>query len=625
MKPPNIPLDEPRRLAALKDLYLLDTETDPVFDHITQSAQMLCDAPIALITLVDSDRQWFKSRAGLDIRETARDISFCAHAILDDQLFVVNDASRDGRFAGNPLVLGAPCIRAYAGMPLRAPTGERIGTLCVIDTVPRSFSEKELASLRLLAAIVEDKLRWSKNHFRLAYHDPLTKLPNRLLMQDQLKLALLQAERHKLSVALLYLNIDRFRNINQSLGHTGGDALLKMVTHRIENCVDEKGILARIGADEFVIILPALTSHDAIPKLAAKILENISRPFEIEGQEIIATASIGVSVFPRDGNKPNALITCADRALCHAKEAGRNAVSFFAAEMNIDAAERLHLHNYLRRAIERKEFVLHYQPQIDLASGEIVGVEALIRWHHRTLGLLPPGRFIAAAEESGLIVEIGEWVLREACREAMAWQRDGLPPLVVAVNLSALQFKRSNFEECVSSALAEAGLDAPYLELELTESILISDTETTLATVQRLKKLGVGLSIDDFGTGYSSLAYLRRFKVDKLKIDQSFISDLGSGTEDVAIVQAIIQMATSLGLKTIAEGVESPLQLATLRELKCDISQGYLFAKPMPGDEFRRYARDSLEKCVRPGSGEKRDALSCPSIDEARGRRKVAV
>jgi diguanylate cyclase (GGDEF)-like protein/PAS domain S-box-containing protein len=428
----------------------------------------------------------------------------------------------------------------------------------------------------------------------LAYHDPLTGLPNRVLLQDRLQQAVALAERNGTSLALVFLDLDNFKKINDSLGHAAGDALLKEVALRLKRCVRDADTISRQGGDEFVIILRDLHGGDACLPALGKIMETLQEPFISEGNELSTSASLGIALYPDDGTDFETLRKKADMAMYRAKEAGRNTYRFFDEAMDVEAVEHLLMRSGLRRALERQEFVLHYQPQIDLATGQIVGAEALLRWQHPEYGVVPPGRFIPVAEESALIVPIGEWVLRETCRQAMAWQRAGLPPLVLAVNLSAVQFRRGSVEETVLQALAASGLKSEYLELELTESILIQNVEQVMAAVQRLKQLGVKLSIDDFGTGYSSLSYLKRFDIDKLKIDQSFIRDLASDPDDAAIVRAIIQMAHSLGLRAIAEGVETPDLLPQLQAFGCDEAQGYYYARPMPAAEFERYLRAHL-------------------------------
>lgn len=436
---------------------------------------------------------------------------------------------------------------------------------------------------------ISDRLAVQKQIEFLAFHDALTRLPNRLLARDHFEQAVLAIERESAKVAVLFIDLDNFKTINDSLGHTIGDGLLKGVAVRLRECLREIDTLSRQGGDEFLIVLNNMRDTDSITLVAEKILKRIAEPFSIEQHEFSISLSIGISVYQDDSNDFDTLLKQADTAMYQAKESGRNAYRFHTEQMNIDAVEHLNMRNGLRYALEHDELVLHYQPQFSLATGAIFGAEALIRWKSPELGMVAPGRFISVAEDSGLIVPIGEWVLKEACRQAVAWQQAGLPELLVAVNLSAVQFKRGDVEQSVIQALSESGLDPALLELELTESILIKDTEKVLDTVRRLKSLGVKLSIDDFGTGYSSLSYLKRFNVDKLKIDQSFVRDMVDDPNDAAIVSAIIQMAKSLNLTTIAEGVENERQLAMLKLHHCNEVQGYHFSRPLPAEEFAKF------------------------------------
>lgn len=436
--------------------------------------------------------------------------------------------------------------------------------------------------------ITENRVAEAQIEF-LAYHDALTGLPNRLLAKDHMELVTSYADRADAKAALMFLDLDNFKMINDSLGHFIGDALLKQVAARLRECVRGNDTISRQGGDEFLIVLADVHDSDTITNISEKILERLAESFEIEGHDLSISISIGIAVYPDDARDFDTLLKKADTAMYIAKEAGRNTYRFYTEQMNVDAVEHLHLRANLRRALERDEFSLYYQPQISLASGAVIGAEALIRWNHPELGMIAPGRFIPIAEESGLIVQIGEWVLREACRQAAAWQQAGLPELLVAVNLSAVQFRRGDLERSVTRALTESGCDPTLLELELTESILIQNPESVLQTVKRLKTLGIKFSVDDFGTGYSSLAYLKRFAVDKLKIDQSFIRDLSNDPENAAIVRAIVQMARSLNLKTIAEGVEDEQVLTFLRLNHCDEAQGYYFARPLPANEFEQF------------------------------------
>lgn len=447
---------------------------------------------------------------------------------------------------------------------------------------------KPLVAIGTVQEITQSKVSEAHIEF-LAFHDALTKLPNRLLAKDRMALAMAYADRLDAKAALLFIDLDKFKSINDSLGHLAGDALLKGVANRLRECVRETETVCRQGGDEFLIILSAMHDTDRIAKVADKILEKMASPFNIEGHQLFTSMSIGVAVYPDDGNDFEVLVKEADTAMYHAKEAGRNTYRFYTEQMNVDATSHLKTRNDLSKALAHEEFVLYYQPQIDINSAETVGVEALIRWNHPEYGLISAKDIIPIAEDSGLIIPIGQWVLKEACRQAVAWHEAGLADMVVSVNLSPVQFKRGDLEKTVMLALSESGLDPKYLDLELTESILIEDSEHALMLLQRLKALGVKLSIDDFGTGYSSLAYLKRFDVDKLKIDQSFIRDLANNREDEAIVRAIIQMAHSLALKTIAEGVEQEPALKILHDLNCDEVQGAYFAMPLPNDKIVNY------------------------------------
>jgi diguanylate cyclase (GGDEF)-like protein len=420
----------------------------------------------------------------------------------------------------------------------------------------------------------------------LAHHDPLTGLPNRLLLYDRFAQAVAHADRTHSKVALLFLDLDRFKTINDSLGHPVGDKLLQTLAGRLQECIRDTDTISRQGGDEFVILATELRDPDTAAGIAQKMLEQVRQTVDIDGHALNASFSIGISLYPDDGADFDTLLQKSDTAMYHAKDAGRNAYRFFTQQMNIDALERLLIQNRLRRAVEENEFILHYQPQIDLASGRVVGAEALVRWNNPELGLVGPTRFIPIAEESGQIVALGEWVLYEACRQAQAWRIAGLPALTMAVNVSALQIQRGNFVETVIAALSASGLDAAGLELELTESILIQNVEKTLETVRKLQSLGIKISIDDFGTGYSSLSYLKRFAIDRIKIDRSFVRDISSDPEDAAIVRAIIQMARSLHLTTLAEGAETQAQVDYLRQEGCEEIQGFFYSRPLTAENF---------------------------------------
>jgi diguanylate cyclase (GGDEF)-like protein/PAS domain S-box-containing protein len=428
----------------------------------------------------------------------------------------------------------------------------------------------------------------------LAHHDPLTSLPNRTLFQDRLEQSLTRAERTEQRVALLFLDLDRFKTINDSLGHLAGDRLLQAVSERLRDCVRDTDTICRQGGDEFLIVLADLADADVPARIAEKILRRLSEPFDVGGHSLGTSFSIGIAVFPDDGRTADALMKNADTAMYHAKENGRNTYRFFTEQMNANALERLQLENHLRQALERGELLLNYQPQVDMETGVILGGEALIRWQSAELGFVPPGRFIPIAEESGLIVPIGRWVLRQACLHAKAWQDAGFTDVAVAVNISPLQFRRDDIVAVVSDVLRETGLAPEYLELEITESLIMQHAESVLDTMQNLKALGVRLSIDDFGTGYSSLSYLKRFAVDRLKIDQSFVRDIADDPDDAAIVRAIIQMGKSLKLDVVAEGAESRAQVDFLIREGCRVAQGYFFCPPVAYDVFTRVLQQGI-------------------------------
>jgi len=420
---------------------------------------------------------------------------------------------------------------------------------------------------------------------RLAQHDILTNLPNRTLLQDRLTQAIATASRNNSRIAVLFLDLDGFKHINDSLSHATGDRLLQLVAKRLLAAVRTSDTVSRLGGDEFVILLSEVAHAGDAGVKAGKILTALSAPFEMEQITLRVTASIGVTTYPEDGQTAELLMRNADLAMYQAKEKGRGNYQFFEKGMNVRAVERQSIEGDLRCALERDEFVMHYQPKIDLKSGEITGVEALIRWQHPERGIVGPLQFISVAEDCGLMLPIGKWVLRESCRQAKAWQDAGLPPIEMAVNVSSIEFRNDEFLEGVSTILNETGLEPRFLELELTESVLMQHAEFSVPVLQKLKALGVGLAIDDFGTGYSSLSYLRQFPIDTLKVDQSFIHEINADTDEATIISAVINMGCRMKHRVIAEGVETAEQLAFLRAHGCDEGQGYYFGRPMPATE----------------------------------------
>jgi len=417
-------------------------------------------------------------------------------------------------------------------------------------------------------------------------HDLLTGLPNRLLFGDRLTQRLAQSRRSRKPLAIMFLDLDHFKLVNDTLGHNVGDNMLKQVAERLAVAVREADTVARMGGDEFIAILSDISQPQDAAAVAQRVLKTLSEPFVLNNQELFISASIGISVYPSDGADSETLVKNADAAMYRAKDQGRNRWLFYTEDLGAVASERVKLETGLHRALERGEFVLYYQPQVDLKTGGLIGAEALLRWRHPELGLLSPAQFIPLAEETGFILPIGEWVLRTACAQNKAWQDAGFPPMDIAVNVSAVQFQRDDMVDTVRQVLEETGLEPHYLSLELTESILMRNPEAAAGILRNLKTLGVQISIDDFGTGHSSLSYLKRFPTDIVKIDQSFVRDVASDPDDAAIAGAMVAMAHSMSLRVIAEGVETLGQLHFLRSLNCDQMQGFFVSRPLPSEEF---------------------------------------
>jgi diguanylate cyclase (GGDEF)-like protein len=442
---------------------------------------------------------------------------------------------------------------------------------------------------RALAALQDENQRVHESRAELehlASHDRLTGLPNRLLARDRFEHALAQARRHRSRCAALYLDLDQFKTINESLGHAAGDQLLQQVGRRLQRLVRATDTVCRLGGDEFLLILPDIGDADAAARVASAVVEALGQPFEVEGLEIVTATSVGVALGPDDGSEFDVVLKNVDIAMYRAKALGGRSFRFFDPAMNDGVLAHTQMLAGLQHALARGEFELYWQPQMDLATGRVVGAEALLRWHHPTLGMVPPARFIPVAERSGLITEIGAWVLHQACRQAAAWRRAGVADLVVSVNLSSVQLRRGHVEQTVQQALSASGLPADRLELELTESMIIDDTHQVSQTLHQLVAMGLRLAIDDFGTGYSNLGYLKRFQVHRLKIDQSFVRRLTQDHHDRAIVGAIVQMARSLGLVPLAEGVEDAATLQCLRGLGCTEGQGFWWSRPVPAEAF---------------------------------------
>ena len=462
------------------------------------------------------------------------------------------------------------------------------GEIRWVEERARAICNDKGQLLRLDGVVIDisERKQYEARIEYLADHDALTGLANRNLFSDRIGQAMAHARRHATLLAVLFLDLDRFKGINDSFGHQIGDALLLEASRRLRQVVRDGDTVARQGGDEFIVLLTDIPRPQDVTTVAFKIFDVFSAPFNVQGHELFITTSIGATLYPDDGDDMQSLLRNADTAMYRAKEEHGNAFQFYSSEMSVRALERAELESALRRALDRDEFELFYQPKVETSSGRIIGAEALIRWHHPDMGLVSPTRFIPMAEEIGLIVPIGDWVLHTACAQNKAWQDAGLPLICVSVNLSARQFKQDDLVESVADALQNMGLDARHLELELTESMVMNSAELFITKLEELKDLGVQLSIDDFGTGYSSLSYLKRFPLHHLKIDQSFVRDIATNADDAAITSTVISLGHSLNLKVIAEGVETEEQVEFLRSHHCDEMQGYYFSKPLPANEF---------------------------------------
>ncbi len=515
-------------------------------------------------------------------------------AVLEKQVIVVNDVETDPRVLDKK-ALADRGIRSVVILPLLLEE-EPVAVLGLYAAEAGYFDEAEINLLSELAADIAfaiDHINKRERLDYLAYYDALTGLPNRMQFQATLKNTLALAATSGWLVAVLYIDVDRFKNVNDTLGHTIGDELLRQFSNRLVQCVRIRETVGRLGGDEFALMLRLEDGRKvSAANVATKIRDALRTPFDLNGHEVTVTASVGITVHPDDASDPDALMKYADTAMYRAKQAGRDTFRFFTPQMNTEVMARLDLETALRKAVKNDEFVLYYQPKVQINSGRIVGFEALLRWQRPGRGLVPPNDFVPVLEETGLIVRVGSWVIATACRQISLWMRSPIGPVQISVNVSGRQFTEGDLYGDVTKALADNDIAADLLELELTESSVMTNTESTLASMADLKKRGVHISIDDFGTGYSSLAYLRRFPIDILKIDIAFVRDITTNSDDAAIVLAIIRMAHSLELEVIAEGVETAAQLAYLRRIGCNYIQGSYFSRPMPAPEAEQMLRD---------------------------------
>ncbi len=546
-----------RSLTELSSDWYWEMDDNLRFTYVSEGIRKVRGvAPESLI----GKRRWESDHVGGDEEMARHRATLEGHLPFKD--FVLARRTSDGRItyvshAGKPIFDDQGNFRGYRGVAR--------------DITAQVQAEEELA--------------------RMAHYDALTSLPNRALLQGRLKRAMSRADRGKTLLAVMFLDLDQFKEINDSLGHAVGDAVLKEIAQRLESSLRATDTVARLGGDEFTILLEDVRSVEEISRIADKLLRAIAKRADVAGHEMHLSTSIGVTVYPLDNHDADALLRNADLAMYHAKQEGRNNVQFFSREMSERTEKRVDLLGRLRGAIARGELHLYYQPQVDVRTGGIIGVEALLRWNDAERGQVPPMQFIPLAEDTGLIVDIGEWALREACRQAKAWLDAGLGPLTMAVNLSPRQFRQKNLVSMVAAILAETALPPDRLELEITESTVMHRTEEAAASLRALHQLGVRISLDDFGTGYSSLAYLHRFPVHTLKVDQSFVRDIRSDRDDAAIVSTVISLARQMNLKALAEGVETEGQLAFLRVRGCDSFQGYLFCRPQPAAEVEALLR----------------------------------
>ncbi|MBD8556107.1 EAL domain-containing protein [Rhizobium sp. CFBP 8762] len=724
-----VPENEAERLRALADLALMDTPPEIEFERLAELASRLFKVPIVLISLIERDRQFFKSHVGFEPCGTSRDISFCAHAIMQDDVMIVPDAMADPRFQSNPLVLGPPYIRFYAGQPLTMPGGANIGTVCLIDSEPRFFfSEDDRQHLKEVAALVIDRMEMRRldfartisqarfeniaatspdaiicsnareeitfwNHaaerlfgysaeemsrypsdiiipaswrqlydleisrlrqgkglelanrtielsglrkdgtefpaefslstwpegntagvgaivrdmterkaneerlFRLASLDTLTDLPNRAAWRETLAKTL-ESNR---PASLLLLDLDGFKEVNDTLGHSAGDAVLKEVALRLRDICSDALMVARLGGDEFVALLPGNTV-DAVSAIAAQLVDAISQPYDFAGEMVDIGVSIGIALAPVHGFKPEELLGAADIALYKAKAGGRRRFEVFTPAFREVVVARRAFEKELKQAFDTGQFELYYQPQVLLETGSITGAEALIRWNHPTRGLLSPVSFIDVLSHKPSAPAIGEWILKTACLQAARW-REMNPNFRVGVNLFEAQFRSGKLATVVEEALAQTHLPADNLELEIVENILLHNDRSTLKLLQDLRAMNVHLAFDDYGTGYASLSLLKRFPVTRLKIDRSFIRNVMTDEEDAAVVKVVIYLAKSFGMEVIAEGVEQEDQRAFLADNGCREAQGYLFGKPMSAADFTDFLEQGTQQVSRAADG----------------------
>jgi diguanylate cyclase (GGDEF)-like protein len=582
----------------LREIRAVDALTDESSERATRIVAIALDVPMAFLSLIDQDRQIVRRCVGWPAKFASRRVlpltfGSWGHTSPDGEPLFVEKITADRLLKSNPAINELGGV-SYAGISLMTRKGVRVGTLCVLDTKAREWTKEDGKVLKLIAAQIMSEIELRTElvqreqvEGRLLHntlHDSLTALPNRTLFSERLGHAIQRAKRRpEYKYAVLFLDLDRFKIVNDSLGHHAGDQLLIAVAKRLSQALREIDTVARLGGDEFAILLEELADLRDASRVAERIHGDMIRAFDIAGNEIFTSVSIGIVLSSSGHDAPELLLRSADMAMYRAKDAGRSRYEMFDREMHTEALDRLQRETDLRKAVEREEFILHYQPVISLPDGRISGVEALIRWNHPTRGRVPPIEFISIAEDMGLIIPIGQWVLEEACRQVRIWHMmpGGDPELTVGVNVSAKQFQQPDLVQKIANAIQATGFPSHLLKLEMTESVIIDNTESATRTLAELKSLGVQIHMDDFGTGYSSLSYLHRLPIDAMKIDRSFVSQMDTDQRQMQLVQTILLLAANLGVATVGEGVENVAQLALLRKLACNYGQGYLFSKPL--------------------------------------------
>jgi diguanylate cyclase (GGDEF)-like protein/PAS domain S-box-containing protein len=586
--------------AKILEMIAMSAPLEDVLEHLIRLVESQLKGIFGSVLLLESDGIHLRHGAAPSLPEAyikaidglriGPKVGSCGTAAYRHEAVNVADIMRDPLWEEYRYLAAPHGLRSCWSTPILSYNGAVLGTFAMYSQNVREPTEVEThlfdVTTRIAGIAIERKQAEDRIHF-MANHDALTGLPNRTLLKDRLSQAILFAQRYERGVAVVFIDLDNFKFVNDSLGHNAGDELLQIVAGRMINCIRATDTVVRLGGDEFVVVLfDQPRNADTISATVQKLRAVIAETVHLEGHDFRITSSIGVANYPSDGKDADTLLANADSAMYSAKETGRDNFQFYTPELNTRVHEKFLLQADLRNAIARCEFVLFYQPQVELSTGRVFAVEALIRWKHPTLGTLAPGKFIPLAEECGLIMPIGDWVLHEACRQNKAWQDAGLPPINISVNISARQFKQRELISCVVSALQRSGLNAKFLELELTESLIMQDVDAAIATMKELQSLGVQLSIDDFGTGYSSLSALKTFPVARLKIDKSFINDLATNMDDRAVASAIISLGQKLNLRVIAEGVETDEQVKFLCDNHCDEMQGYHFSKPIPAQDI---------------------------------------